>query len=56
MSDLEMTVDESFAADDKVVTRWHGHGTNDGPMMGMAPPNAIVAPPNAAKKQSYFAA
>lgn len=37
MSDLELTVDEIFAAEDKVVTRWHGHGTNDGPMMGMSP-------------------
>src|SRR6476620_7973337 len=37
MSDLELTVDEMFAAEDKVVTRWHGHGTNDGSMMGMPP-------------------
>jgi steroid delta-isomerase-like uncharacterized protein len=37
MSDLEMTVDEIFGTEDKVVTRWHGHGTNDGQMMGMPP-------------------
>jgi steroid delta-isomerase-like uncharacterized protein len=37
MSDLEMTIDDVIAADDKVVTRWRGSGTNDGMMMGMPP-------------------
>jgi steroid delta-isomerase-like uncharacterized protein len=37
MSDLELTVDDIIAVDDKVVTRWRGTGTNDGSMMGMPP-------------------
>lgn len=37
MSDLHLTVEETIAADDKVVTRWRGTGTNDGQMMGMPP-------------------
>ena len=37
MSDLEVTVDELIVADDKVVTRWRAHGTNDGELLGMEP-------------------
>lgn len=37
MSDLELAVDDVIATEDKVITRWHGHGTNDGEMMGMPP-------------------
>lgn len=37
MSDLELTVDDVFATDDRAVTRWTARGTNDGELMGMAP-------------------
>lgn len=37
MSDLHLTVEDTIAADDKVVMRWRGTGTNDGAMMGMPP-------------------
>jgi predicted ester cyclase len=32
-----MTIEDVIAADDKVITRWRGTGTNDGAMMGMPP-------------------
>jgi steroid delta-isomerase-like uncharacterized protein len=35
MSDLVVSIDDIFAADDKVATRWTARGTNDGEMGGM---------------------
>jgi steroid delta-isomerase-like uncharacterized protein len=34
MSDVHVTIDDMFANDDRVVTRWHASGTNDGELMG----------------------
>ena len=36
-SDAELIVDEQISDGDYVVTRWHSHGTNDGPFAGMPP-------------------
>jgi len=33
--DLHFTIDEQIAEGDKVVTRWTGHGTNKGELLGM---------------------
>ena len=35
MSDLHVELDDIFASDDKVATRWRASGTNDGELMGM---------------------
>ena len=35
--DLQITVDDLFAAADKVATRWTGRGKHDGDLMGVAP-------------------
>ncbi|MFI5121470.1 MAG: ester cyclase [Vicinamibacteria bacterium] len=35
--DLSFTVDDIFAADDKVVYRWTGQGTFKNPLMGIEP-------------------
>ena len=35
--DLSFTIDEIFAADDKVVTRWTGQGTFENEFMGQQP-------------------
>jgi steroid delta-isomerase-like uncharacterized protein len=35
--DLSFTVDDAFAADDKVVIRWTGTGTFENAMMGVEP-------------------
>src|SRR5881396_1098319 len=35
--DLEMTIEEIFAAGDKVVTRWSAHGTFEKELMGQPP-------------------
>jgi steroid delta-isomerase-like uncharacterized protein len=42
MSDLSLTVEECFAAGDKVVIRWRARGTNDGELMGMPPTGRSV--------------
>ena len=33
--DIHYTVDEYLCIEDKVVTRWHGHGTHTGPFHGI---------------------
>ena len=33
--DLHFTIDEQISEGDKVVTRWTGHGTNKGELLGM---------------------
>ena len=43
MSDANITLDDVIIRDDKVVTRWTGRGTNDGPFMGMPPTGEKVA-------------
>jgi steroid delta-isomerase-like uncharacterized protein len=35
--DLEITIDEIFAAGDRVVTRWNATGTFQNPIMGLEP-------------------
>jgi steroid delta-isomerase-like uncharacterized protein len=35
--DIHLTIDEIFAAGDRVVTRWTGEGTFQNPMMGLQP-------------------
>ena len=35
--DLAFTIEDIFAADDKVVYRWTGEGTFENPMMGVEP-------------------
>ncbi|MFL5893055.1 MAG: ester cyclase [Solirubrobacterales bacterium] len=35
--DLEFTIEEAFAADDKVVLRWSGQGTFENDFMGQEP-------------------
>jgi steroid delta-isomerase-like uncharacterized protein len=35
--DLSFTIDDAFAADDKVVIRWTAEGTFQNPMMGVEP-------------------
>jgi steroid delta-isomerase-like uncharacterized protein len=35
--DLEIRLDDQFAAGDRVVDRWTGHGTHQGELMGVAP-------------------
>lgn len=40
--DLERTIDDLFAVDDKVVARWTARGTHDGELMGV-PPSGVVA-------------
>jgi steroid delta-isomerase-like uncharacterized protein len=35
--DIEITIDEIFAAGDKVVTRWTGQGTFENELMGLKP-------------------
>ena len=37
LPDLTFTVDDAFAAGDKVVIRWTGEGTFEGPLMGIEP-------------------
>jgi steroid delta-isomerase-like uncharacterized protein len=38
--DLQITVDDVIAADDKVVLRWHSEGTHRGELAGLAPTGA----------------
>ncbi len=38
--DVQITVDDVIAADDKVVLRWHGEGTHRGEFAGLAPTGA----------------
>jgi len=42
--DIEITIDEIFAAGDKVVMRWSGLGTFKNPLMGMQPTGEKGAP------------
>src|SRR3954452_23244101 len=35
--DIHMTIDDMVAADDKVVTRWTGRGTQTGPLWHIEP-------------------
>lgn len=35
--DVQFTIADQIAEEDKVVTRWTGRGTNTGPLMGMPP-------------------
>lgn len=35
--DLTIAIDEQIAEDDRVVTRWTAHGTQDGEIFGIAP-------------------
>ena len=42
MPDLHMDLDDVFASGDRVVARWHVHGTNDGELMGMPPTHRTV--------------
>jgi steroid delta-isomerase-like uncharacterized protein len=35
--DVQMTVDDVIASDDKVVLRWHSEGTHRGELAGLAP-------------------
>jgi steroid delta-isomerase-like uncharacterized protein len=37
MPDLQVTVEDVIAADDKAVIRWSARGTNEGELMGMPP-------------------
>jgi steroid delta-isomerase-like uncharacterized protein len=37
MPDLEITLEDVFAGDDRVATRWTVRGTNDGELDGMPP-------------------
>jgi steroid delta-isomerase-like uncharacterized protein len=37
--DLEFTIEDAFAADDKVVLRWSGQGTFENDFMGQEPTN-----------------
>lgn len=37
MPDLHVTIDDLVADGDRVVTRWHASGTNDGELMGNPP-------------------
>lgn len=37
MPDLHLTIEDEIAEGDKVVHRWRMQGTNQGPLMGMAP-------------------
>jgi SnoaL-like polyketide cyclase len=38
--DVQITVDDVIAADDKVVLRWHSEGTHRGELEGLAPTGA----------------
>ena len=40
--DIRWTIDDIFAADDKVAVRWHWHGTHSGSFRGMQPTNKPV--------------
>src|SRR5439155_5149767 len=42
MPDLSVTLDDVFAAGDRVATRWTARGTNDGEMAGMPPTGRSV--------------
>lgn len=42
MPDLNVTLEDSFAAGDKVCTRWTCRGTNTGELMGMSPTGRSV--------------
>jgi predicted ester cyclase len=42
--DIHITIDEIFAAGDRVVTRWTGEGTFQNPMMGLQPTGQRGAP------------
>lgn len=42
MPDLRVTIDDLVATDDRVVTRWHVSGTNDGELMGNPPTHRHV--------------
>jgi steroid delta-isomerase-like uncharacterized protein len=35
--DLQVTVEDVLAEGDKVVQRWHGHGSHQGELMGLPP-------------------
>jgi predicted ester cyclase len=42
-SDLRVTVEDAVADRDRVVTRWRLEGTQDGPLMGIAPSGRRVS-------------
>ena len=42
--DLEFTIDDIFAVDDKVVMRWTGKGTFENEMMGLEPNHETGSP------------
>ena len=42
MSDLRVTIDDLVAGGDRVASRWHATGTNDGELMGNPPTNRAL--------------
>jgi steroid delta-isomerase-like uncharacterized protein len=40
--DLRVTIDEMFAAGDKVAARWTARGTHEGPLRGLPPSGNLV--------------
>jgi steroid delta-isomerase-like uncharacterized protein len=42
--DIEITIEEIFAAGDRVITRWTGEGTFQNPIMGQQPTGQKGAP------------
>ena len=42
--DLHFTIEDAFAADDKVVMRWHGEGTFENEFMGLEPTGDVGSP------------
>jgi predicted ester cyclase len=42
--DIHITIDDIFAADDKVVLRWSGQGTFENEMMGLQPTHQMGDP------------
>jgi predicted ester cyclase len=39
---IHVTIEDQIAEGDKVVTRWTGHGTHQGELMGIPPTNKAV--------------
>jgi steroid delta-isomerase-like uncharacterized protein len=42
MPDVHVTIDDLVASGDRVVTRWHASGTNDGELMGNPPTHRSI--------------
>jgi len=42
MPDVHVTIDDLVASGDRVVTRWHAAGTNDGELMGNPPTHRSI--------------